>query len=821
MPGSLRDSFPWCPFLAVALALLGPARPAAAGSPTIREDLWTTNGGVYAAAISGDTLYVGGGFTEVGPATGGGVPIDASTGKPEGGFPKVTGYVYAIATDGSGGWFIGGAFTAVGGLARQNLAHILADRSVSAWQADADLPVFALVRDGATVFAGGLFTRVAGQPRAALAALDATSAELGSWDAHAASGDPWGPGVQALALRGSTLLVGGRFLSLGGQARRHLAALDRVTAEATEWNPNPDGPVSALAVGDSAIYVGGEFLHIAGQARSNLAALDAEHAVALAWDPRPDVAPYGDTPSIFSLRVVDSRVYVAGRFLELAGREHRFIAALDATTGTASAWDPGADDLVYAIEAQGSTVYVAGAFHQIGGQSRRFLAALDSLTAAASDWDPRPNLAANALAVGGSTIYAGGGFTSVGSESRSCLASFDLTTGAATGWDPRADDLVATLAIDHGVVYVGGFFRHVSGVTRAHAAALDAVSGRLTGWDPGTDGTVYDLALHGDRVYLGGYFGSIGGGAPAYLARVDTVTGQADAWDPQLSAGVYCLKRFSSRLYAGGNFRSAGGEVRGFGAAWNLSDGSLSAWDPVADGPLAALDVTDRGVYLGGHFTSIGGEPRNGLAAVDSEQGLVRAWDPDPRNDSIYDPADADGIHVEGGSVYVGGGFTRIGGQNRDRLASLDAVTGDSDEWNPGANNHVRTFVVKDGVVYAGGNFTVAGGQPHCGIVAFTAATAAAPIAHGPSRAAALLPNRPNPFGDDTTIPFSLAAPGRVRLEVFDLAGRVVATPVPDQVRAPGVHEVAFTATHLPAGVYLARLRAGGVVFTRRIVHVR
>ena len=160
----------------LALAALGVAatlccRHQAAEALTIRQDFWALNGGVYAAVLSGNTLYLGGGFQQVGPVTGGGVPIAAGSGAPLAGFPKVTGYVYAIAPDGSGGWFIGGGFTAVGGLPRLNLAHVLPDYSVSDWAADANFPILSLVRDGGTLYVAGLFTMIRGQSRSCIAAL--------------------------------------------------------------------------------------------------------------------------------------------------------------------------------------------------------------------------------------------------------------------------------------------------------------------------------------------------------------------------------------------------------------------------------------------------------------------------------------------------------------------------------------------------------------------------------------------------------------------------------------------------------------------------
>src|SRR5512145_3097419 len=83
---------------------------------SIDENLWITNGTVYSIVREGGTIYIAGSFNRVGPATGGGVPVDAVNGSMPSSFPRVTGRVLAAIPDGSGGWYIGGAFTAVGGV---------------------------------------------------------------------------------------------------------------------------------------------------------------------------------------------------------------------------------------------------------------------------------------------------------------------------------------------------------------------------------------------------------------------------------------------------------------------------------------------------------------------------------------------------------------------------------------------------------------------------------------------------------------------------------------------------------------------------------
>src|SRR5207249_2600730 len=98
-----------------------------------REDAWTTDGPVHVIRHIGDRLYIGGAFSRIGPRSGGAVPLDLATGRAIEGFPRVRGNVLVIIPDGEGGWFIGGSFSAVGGVPRQNLAHVLPDLRLAAW----------------------------------------------------------------------------------------------------------------------------------------------------------------------------------------------------------------------------------------------------------------------------------------------------------------------------------------------------------------------------------------------------------------------------------------------------------------------------------------------------------------------------------------------------------------------------------------------------------------------------------------------------------------------------------------------------------------
>src|SRR6266487_3248657 len=239
----------------VLLALGSAAILAAPGvfAQTVDPNLWGTNGTVTAIARTGNTVYIGGAFTWVGPITGGGVALSAESGAPLPSFQKVAGLVNAAVPDGEGGWFIGGFFKAVGGLPRSNLAHIRADGGVTSWDPHPDAVVYTIALAGKTVYAGGQFTTIGGVRRPYLAALDGATGAATTWSPAPNAA------VGTMAFRGSSLFIGGWFSSIAGETRNCIAELDVSTGRATAWNPSANGGVWALAIRGHTIYAAGGF----------------------------------------------------------------------------------------------------------------------------------------------------------------------------------------------------------------------------------------------------------------------------------------------------------------------------------------------------------------------------------------------------------------------------------------------------------------------------------------------------------------------------------------------------------------------------------
>jgi cytochrome c peroxidase len=75
----------------------------------------------------------------------------------------------------------------------------------------------------------------------------------------------------------------------------------------------------------------------------------------------------------------------------------------------------------------------------------------------------------------------------------------------------------------------------------------------------------------------------------------------------------------------------------------------------------------------------------------------------------------------------------------------------------------------------------------------------------------------PNPFNPSTTISYYLPEAGNVRLQVFDVSGRNVATLV-DGWQNAGDHRVDFVAPRLSSGTYFVRFVRGAEILTTKLV---
>lgn len=631
------------------------------------------NGAVNAIAKGSDgTTYMTGSFTAFGPQTGSAAMVNKTTGALDRTFPWVNGNVSAVAPDGSGGYYIGGSFTMILGQTRNCLAQIDADGDLTSWNPNVTLSgtcVNAIAVSGGLVYIGGTFLKVGTANRNRIAAVNASDGSVAAWNPNANNT------VSALVVDGDYLYAGGSFSTIGGSSRSRIAALNKSDGTATDWNPNAaGGNVNCLLLSNGLVYAGGSFSSIGGQTRSQLAAVEQDDATATDWDPNASGA-------INTMALSGSTLYVGGLFSTFGPTGQTVtrnkIAAFDLTSGSLTSWDPNADQVINAIVATDDAIYVGGNFANIGGQSRSRFAALSPSDGTASSLNPQPNGEVLTLAVGTDSIFLGGKFTMVGpTTTRNYAAAID-SDGSLTSWNPSLSAAGLAIAASGSSVYVGGSFTSVNtdatSTSRNHIAEFNTSTGTVTSWNPGSSSTPSSRGVNGDintiavdqnRVYIGGAWNQVDGLSQFQkLAAISRTDGTFWSGFPVIGSGngVNTLCLSGTQLFVGGNFSKL-----------NSSNGFSN---------VAAIDVSGSSPTVSSWKPAVGGS---------SEQVWVIAASSD--------------------TLYLAGSFGNVGSSTRNRVAAFaitPTLSSTPNSWNPSISNGVRALAISGGIVYLGGIFNV------------------------------------------------------------------------------------------------------------------
>jgi uncharacterized repeat protein (TIGR02543 family) len=221
---------------------------------------------VTALAVSGTDLYVGGDFTTAGGnaanyiAKWNGSTWSALGSGVNGGLSYTI--VYALAVSGSD-LYVGGEFTTAGGSEANNIAKWDGSTWSTLGGDFLDYPVSALAVSDTDLYVGCLYGRIAKWNGSTWSAL---GSGLSGW------------AIYALAVSGNDLYVGGEFTTAGGNAANSIAKWDGSAWSALGSGLSGGVPytqVYALAVsGSNQLYVGGNFSAAGGKFSPYLAAVN-------------------------------------------------------------------------------------------------------------------------------------------------------------------------------------------------------------------------------------------------------------------------------------------------------------------------------------------------------------------------------------------------------------------------------------------------------------------------------------------------------------------------------------------------------------------
>jgi hypothetical protein len=290
-----------------------------------------------------------------------------------------------------------GSFTTAGVQYRRNLAAVdLKNNVILPFnpRPDSYVNAFELSTTKDTLYIGGNFSNIGASQRGYTAAFKVSTGALLPWSTTTAAGG----GVEDIKLDPvrNILYVGGKFTTLAGQSKSHLAAINSTTGSLINtWTANVGAingqitPVRSIALSPAfdTVFVGGRFNLIAGQARSNLAAIATTNppsgatASLLAWNfPVTEASSTSDI-GVNALAISGGRLYVGGKFTAIGGNTAIQHLAAIRIAGSSSVLDGSfhpaiAYGGINSIVPAGASLYIGGDFGTVNEEPTSYAAAV-------------------------------------------------------------------------------------------------------------------------------------------------------------------------------------------------------------------------------------------------------------------------------------------------------------------------------------------------------------------------------------------------------------------------------------------------------------
>ena len=617
-----------------------------------------------------------------------------------------------------------------------------------------------------------------------------------------ALGDVFDGPMPSLAWYGGALHAGG--------GPSHGPGADSTTAVVSRWNGESwegiDGGlakgswarVSALAVFDGELVAGGYGLDVTDP----FAPASVVRWNGSTWAALGSGGP--EYPNIERMRVIGDDLYALGSFYSGYG-----IARWDGVS-----WHLAEDALqvrVFDLASFAGRLYAGGAL-SINGSSPA-----PPLSVRGEDqWGPVSHPRAGmqgflgwsgpmvtGLAALDGAIFAAGRFDFAGATDgwRRCAggARWDGLDWSPLGFESFRYAYPQDVTIHEGAVHALGSFSTSDGQSGT-VARLDAGEWRMVGGPSSASFyNVHRIASARGDLFVGGlvdpqYFSGI--------ARWDGSTWSTLGGGVTKGNWVSAIVSHGADVIVAGSFEEVGGVACRNIAAWNPATG----WRPLGpglDGNVNDLLSRDGVLYAAGGFRLAGSAEASAIA-----QWRGGVWEalPSPLSSGWY-----------GGVwslAWYRGRLVASGYEIPGMLASLEA-DGTWRALGSGLDQPAVRMVESGPSLFVGGYFSRAGAVDAYGFAEWREGGVFEPAIQPRVTAA------PNPFASTLHLRYELAAGGRVRLEIFDIAGHQVER-VFDGFQGAGPQDIAWRpgASRVRPGVYFARLTAGGSSRIVRVVRV-
>ena len=510
------------------------------------------------------------------------------------------------------------------------------------------------------------------------------------------------------------------------------------TISLSRWHvPNWDG------------FIGGNFRKNTHASFQNLKQHLAEGPIAMEFNPGSGLDSWGKCIAVQP----DGKSIVGGDFTSVDGVDRNRIARFNIDGSLDSSFDPGLgfDDEVMALALQpDGKVLVGGKFKKFNNVWRKGLARLNA--DGTLDWSFNVGQAVHSDEAGWvhaivlqdqRALGSGNGGVSQLNDHKvivcGCFSRYNYRPAysiARLEMNGRYDSTFETTRGVAGFVHaatvqqdgklvIAGTFSRVDGVVRRNIARVLGNGRNDPSFDPGsgTDDEIRTVEMFGDgKIFIGGLFDRVNNRPRKGVARLN-VDGSLDAsFNLEAKHGIKSWEVYSSfisddgRILVGGKLTSTGSSPMVSSPFLRLhNDGAIDTdyrpEDLADNASVYAIKAREDGsAIITGEFPAEFVVKSENIARLNTFSGHL--------DDSFDIGAGAEKeVHVvlklSDGDVLIGGGFSRVKGISRSRLAKL------------GADGSVRPFSVKieggdvlsavemdDGRIVIGGSFTSVSGNP-------------------------------------------------------------------------------------------------------------
>ena len=530
--------------------------------------------------------------------------------------------------------------------------------------------------------------------------------------------------------------VGGRFTTAAGVACNRLVCLDYESGKyitGLSLANGPNGNINQIIKSGNRIYIKGLFSTFGGVSRNLMAAITFPDMSLLPFNPNCN-------NSIREMSTGVSGIYLAGNFTTIGGigGDYQSICKVDYESGL----------LITDFKPKfnfGSTVY--GGIIEFGDKVIINIDTSSNRTRTYRDNAPAngpliPNYH-NPIGfpivvdnISGLTTYTGlnygFGVTNIYQGDQSSDAGFNVCK--------KIDDKIYIFGKNAGAF--------IQKVPRNNAFAVDLNTNRITQWNPNLQminapTSLYSTSNGGQGVYcmhldtgdntltLGGRFNTVNEpNNPSTIrnsiAIVDTISGGLTTnlnVNLGLNFDVMAIEKSGNTLFLGGNFTSGGipnryhhfiglnintnAPTHGFNFEINnsLLGMNYNKTSSNANTKVSCMKRKDNLLYVGGSFNIVSGNNRFGIFCLDIQNNTITDFNLNLDRGEVK----AMDIDQSTNTLYIGGGFRSVLGQERNYGAAIDLTTTGLLEWDPELSKEPTSLKVTPSGVVICGSFSNAG----------------------------------------------------------------------------------------------------------------